>query len=247
VLDPVVVRQTRHALIKVTGVMALCLVVFVIGFGRYGDMLTRGIDVACTDAAFHWGKKHEACGNLQQAVHYYRQGLAGYFADERLKNECALSLANILCRQGQYAEAVNFYRLIPEDAYTTAGSMTGYVKSLQQCQYLEEAERLGQVWLHKARQENDSVQTLWAAAALGEIHSASDCPQDALQYFLEAVAVEPASPSAIHAAKILHQQGRDEEALSLLSTLMNKAGAGQLYQDASFWRDQIGAASEDAK
>lgn len=219
----------------------LFLIVFVYAFGHYGERLTQGIDLACSDAAFEWGKRHETLGNVDQAVRYYRQGLAGHFRSESKKNLCVISLGNLLCREKRYQEAIEAYARLPEDAFDRAGSLTGYVSSLQSSEKFKEAERLGKIWLQKAESEQDALQMLWANTALGRICQDTGRLELALDYYKKAIAVDPASYAGIHAAQVLNLLGNKEEAFDELDSLLSHIHSGQLYEDATKVRNEIAA------
>lgn len=233
------IGQAHAAMWAVTAIASVVLVGFVCAFGLYGEQLTQGVDIACADAAFQWGKRHEQLGNIQQAVRYYRQALTGHVLSTHEMHECAISLGNVLCRQQLYEEAVEAYSLVPEEAYVTAGSLTGYVKSLRLSKRFDKAERLAHIWLDKARDEKDYTQALWANAALGHIYKATNHPERALTYFMEATAIDSTSPAAIHAARLLHEQGKREEALTHIDAFLQRVTTGRLHDDAVRCRRQI--------
>jgi len=232
-------RQAHIGIWAITSLAAIVFVAFVVAFGHHGDRLTHGIDIACSDAALQWGKRHEELGNIEQAIRYYRQALAGHFRAANEMYECAISLGNILCRQQLYQQALDAYTLVPEEAYTTAGSLTGYVTSLRLSNRLNEAERLGRTWLTKARNEKDQTQALWAHAALGDIYQATHEPHQALSHFAEAAAIDPTSPAALHAARILHQLGRSKQAIEQINAFLHHVKAGRLHHDATRLRREI--------
>jgi tetratricopeptide (TPR) repeat protein len=217
----------------------VCLMAFIFVFGRYGEQATAGIDLACAEAAFQSAKNFEDLGNHEQAVRNYRQALDGRFWREERRYECGIALGDLLLRLGRYAEAIGAYGELPEEAFARAGALTGYVSALQQNGDLAHAERLGKIWLEKARAEQDPTQQLWANSMLGRICQDTARPDEALAYYRAAVGIDPACQANVHIAQILNQRGEKGAALQQLDALLANIRTGQLYEDAMKLRTQI--------
>lgn len=218
----------------------LALILFVVGFGEYGETFTAGVDVACAEAAFLSGKKLEAAGNYDLAIQRFRQALEGRFRDKEREYLCARSVGEILLKLGRYAEAIETFRGLPEEqAFTASGSLTGYVTALFRAGQYAEAERLGKAWLAKAETAQDRQQMLWAYATLGLICHETSRLDEAIRYYRAAEAIDPACQSGVMIAHALHSQGKMDEAISQLDAFLERAKPGQLHEDAKRLRSEF--------
>jgi tetratricopeptide (TPR) repeat protein len=209
------------------------MLVFVFAFGMYGDRLTAGIDTACAEAAFPSGQEAESRGNYELAIQRYRQALQGRFADKAREYQCGRSLGEALLRVGRYEEALDAYRSLPPEAFTSAGHWTGYVTSLFRAGQYEETMRSGAEWLAKAQAANDREQILWAGATLGRAAEQLGDLDEALNYYRTTSVVAPDGDGDIRMAGILKMQGKTADAIRLLDAYLDKVQSGPLHEEAA--------------
>lgn len=206
--------------------MILCLGVYRV----FGAQLTAGLDEACAEAAFDAGQKLEAGGNLAPAVQKYRQAMEGQFASEDLRTQCGLAIGDLLFKQDRFEEALEAYQALPEKAFGRSGAFTGYVTTLWRAGNLDEAARLGAVWLQLAETENQQDQQVWARNVLMQVAHARDDHDEALAQGNAILALEPGSDARVTVARILRGQGKLDEARAHAETLVKNTESPTLQR-----------------
>ncbi len=217
--------------------MILCLGIYRV----FGAQLTAGLDEACAEAAFDAGQKLEAGGNLAQAVQKYRQAMEGQFASEDLRTQCGLAIGDLLFRQERFEEALEAYQVLPEQAYGRSGAYTGYVTALWRAGKLDEAARLGAVWLQLAEKEGQPDQQVWARNVLMQVANANGDLEGALAQGKAILALKPDSDARVTVARILRGQGKLEEARAHAETLVKSTESPALQQAGRQLLEQLAA------
>lgn len=235
------------AFLIAAAVAYLGMLVFVFAFGMYGDKLTSGIDAACAEAAFPSGKEAENRGNYELAIQRYRQALQGRFDNKAREYECGRSLGETLMRVGRYEDALDAYRALPPEAFTSAGHWTGYVTSLFRASRFEETLQRGAEWLAKAQAANDREQILWSAGTLGQAAEQLGRLDDALNYYRTTSVVAPEGDGDIRIAGVLKKQGKIDDAVRQLDMYLAKVKSGPLHEDAMKLRAEMGAPEVQAR
>jgi len=236
--DPAIPKGAYSVSLGIAVAGFVGLLIFVFAFGKYGDRLTAGVDVACAEAAFRDGKDFEASGNYEQAIVQFRQALEGRFAVKEREYVCVRSIGEILFKLERHAEAVDTFRSLPEEAFGTPGSYTAYVTALVRTGDRAEAERLGTLWLAKAEEAQDAQQRLWAHSALGRVYLDANLPRKAVEQYRAAEGIDPTGDAGILVAQALRQLGRSEEAVQQLDAFLGRVTSGQLHEDAKSLRAQ---------
>ena len=219
----------------------LCLAVFVLAYGTYGDRAIAELERHCADVSYHFGKQMEDQGNYEVAILRYRQALEGYFGDNEKRHMCGRALAELLTKLGRHQEAIDTYRGLPPEALAASSSLAGYARALSLIGDYVETERVALLWLAKARDENNAQQSLWANQTLGAVCQAQKRFEEALAYYQAAVELDPASQAAIHIAQICREQGKLGEALAALDTFLTHVSSGPFRDDALRLRDAVRA------
>lgn len=232
-------QRLYRAFWAVTAFGGVLLTIFILILSFLGAEITEKLDVVTAERAFQAGKKFEAQGDTARAIQRYREALAMDFHYGAQRVACGLSLGDLLVQERRYEEAVQAYLRLPEMAFDRAGALTGYVTALQRKGDLEEAERLGEIWLDKAKQEQNPKQLLWAYSALGAICRQQKRLPAALVHYRAAASLDPKSQAAVFVAHILREQGEKEEALRQLDGFLSRAVDGRLREDAVALREQI--------
>jgi len=231
----------RGALLVVGCITFLCLAVFVLAYGTYGDRAITELERRCADVSYHFGKQMEEQGNYEVAILRYRQALEGYFGDDEKRYMCGRALAELLTKLGRHQEAINTYRALPPEALDASSSLAGYAEALRRSGDYAETERVALIWFAKARNENNAQQSLWANQTLGSICQTQKRYEEALAYYRAAVELDPASQAGIHIAQIYRQQGKLSAALAALDTFLAHVSSGPFRDDAVRLRDAIRA------
>lgn len=206
--------------------MILCLGVYRV----FGAQLTAGLDEACAEAAFDAGQKLEASGNLAPAVQKYRQAMEGQFASEDLRTQCGLAIGDLLFKQDRFEEALEAYQALPETAFGRSGAFTGYVTTLWRAGNLDEAARLGVVWLQLAEKEGQRDQQVWARNVLMQVAQAKGDLEGAMVQGNAILALEPGSDARVTVARILRSQGKLEEARTHAEALVKNSESPTLQR-----------------
>lgn len=217
--------------------MILCLGVYRV----FGAQLTAGLDEACAEAAFDAGQKLEAGGNLAPAVQKYRQAMEGQFASEELRTQCGLAIGDLLFKQDRFGEALEAYQSLPEQAYGRSGAYTGYVTSLWRAGRLDDAARLGNVWLELAEKEAQRDQQVWARNVLMQVANANGDLEGALAQGNAILALEPGSDARVTVARILRGQGKLDEARTHAEALVKNTESPTLQGAGRRLLEQIAA------
>ncbi len=229
------------AFLGMAGLGYLGMLAFVFAFGLYGESLTSGIDLACAEAAFQSGKQVEEKGNYDLAIQRYRQALQGHFADKNREYECARSIGEVMVRLGRFEEAVDAYKALSPDAFTLPGHLTGYVTALFRSDQLDEAARVGGDWLAKAQAANDQKQMVWAHTTLGQVAEKLNRPDEAMNHYRAAFALDPENESGLLAARLLERQGKRDEAIAQAEAVLAAVKTGPVRDDAQRFHDELTA------
>lgn len=217
--------------------MILCLGVYRV----FGAQLTAGLDEACAEASYVAGQKMEAGGNLAQAVQKYRQALEGRFASEALRTQCGLAIGDLLFKQERFGEALAAYRALPAEAFGRAGAYTGYVTALWRAGNLDEAARLGAVWLQLAEKDGQKDQQVWARNVLMQVANAKGDLDGALAQGDAILALEPGNDARVTVARILRGQGKLDEAKAHAEALVKNTESPSLQRAGRQLLEQLSA------
>lgn len=232
-------RGAYEAFLLLVGLGFLTLVVFVFAFGYWGEHVVEGLDGACAEAVFSVANKLREMGHDELAIQRFRQAMDGHFRDDERRYMCGRALGDLLKKRQRYDEAVEVYRSLPPEAYSFAGAYAGFVDSLWRQGMLNEAEKLGAVWLAKAEEEKDVEQIVWAHGTLMKIAEKRDRVEEALAHGRAAVAANPESELVFALAQMLHRQGQTQEALEHLTTFLAHAKNAVLRSEAEQLKARI--------
>lgn len=226
------------------GMGGIAFVVLIACLGVYrafGAQLTAGLDEACAEASFDAGQKLEAGGNLAQAVQKYRQAMQGQFANDTLRWQCGLAIGDLLFKQDRFDEAVEAYKILPEQAFDRAGAYTGYVTALWRAGKLDEAARLGGVWLQLAEQAAQQDQQVWARNVLMQVAQANGDLEGALAQGRIILSLDPGSDARVTVARILRNQGKLAEAREHAEVLVKDSNSPTLQRAGRQLLEQLSA------
>lgn len=215
--------------------MILCLGVYRV----FGAQLTAGLDEACAEASYVEGQRLEAGGNLAQAVQKYRQALDGRFASEALRIQCGLAIGDLLFKQERFGEALAAYKALPTVAFERSGAYTGYVTALWRSGNLDEAARLGAVWLQLAEKEGQKEQQVWARNVLMQVAYTKGDLEGALAQGNAILALQPGNDARVTVARILRSQGKLEEAKVHAEALVKNTDSPSLQRAGRLLLEQL--------
>lgn len=106
---------------------------------------------------------------------------------------------------------------------------------------MEDAERLGAIWLHAAEAEQDAVQLLWAHNALMHVAAALGKPEDVLLHGEAVLDLDPANVATLKVARTLLGQGDTEAALARVNTFVSTTSNPAHLEEAKQLRAEIAA------
>jgi tetratricopeptide (TPR) repeat protein len=223
-------KGASESFLLFSGFCFVVMAALIFAYGIFGARLTVGLNDACSEAAFKSGKKMERLGNYDAAIQRYRQALTAHFSDPQQQYVCGRSIGDLLLRTQRYAEAVEAYEQLPADAFQSAGALTGLVTALWRNNQLDEARKMGAVWLEMARNEQEQEQIIWANNVLMRVAEELKQPDVALMHGANIVELDPANSAQLIMARILRRQGKDQQALGHLKLLLDKTTDTQLIE-----------------
>jgi tetratricopeptide (TPR) repeat protein len=234
-------KGTHAVFMGLAAIAVLGMMGFVLGYGVYGKVVTADLDDACARSAFLNGQKFQELGNYDRAILRYRQAMKGHFNDPEDRHRCGRAIGDLLFEQGRFPEAITAYRSLPEAAFGHAGAYTAFVTSLWRDNQLEEAEVLGRRWLTLAEQENSDEQILWSNNVLFRVAHTKGRYEEAMELGAAMVKIDPATDARLVLAQMLHEQGKDAEAVREIDQFMEKTEKTRLYQQARAMKRDIEA------
>lgn len=238
---PIVPKGAQEVFLGLGGVAFAALILCLGAYRVFGAQLTAGLDEACAEAAYVAGQKLEAGGNLAQAVQKYRQAMEGQFASDGLRTQCGLAIGDLLFKQDRFGEALEAYQALPEQAFNRAGAYTGYVTALWRAGNLDEATRLGMIWLQLAEQEGQPDQQVWARNVLMQAANAKGDLEGALAQGNAILALEPGNDARVTVARILLGQGKAAEAKVHAEALVKNTDSPSLQRAGRQLLEQLSA------
>lgn len=209
---PPVPKGAQEVFLGLGGIAFIAMIACLAAYRVFGAQITAGLDEACSEAWYDAGQKLAADGNYIQAVEKYRKAMNGHFSAEEKRLECGLAIGDLLFHLKRYGEAVDAYKALPESAFTHAGAYTGYVTALARMGQLDDAARLGALWMAAADGEKKLDQQVWARENLMRAAQAKDDSGAALAYGLAILELDPGHGVRAMVARILLDQGKTDEA-----------------------------------
>ncbi|MBI2423850.1 MAG: tetratricopeptide repeat protein [Candidatus Hydrogenedentes bacterium] len=225
-------KSAYETFLVLCGAAFLLVAAVIFAYGRYGSVLADGLDEACAEAAFLSGQRLEALGNNDQAIRRYRQALEGRFSDPERRHMCGRAIGDLLVRENRFTEAVEAYTQLPVEAFSAAGAYTGYVTALWREGRFTEAGQLGNTWLKKAQEAQDTTQQAWACDALMRICEQTGRLEEALAHGMRAVELQPASSVRLDLARLFQRLGRSQEAREQVEQLLSVSQDTQILDAA---------------
>lgn len=223
------------------GVAFIILILCLGAYRVFGAQLAAGLDSACAEASYVAGQKLEAGGNLAQAVQKYRQAMEGQFASEALRTQCGLAIGDLLFKQERFGEALAAYQALPAEAFNRAGAYTGYVTALWRAGQLDEAAKLGAVWLQLAEKEGQKDQQVWARNVLMQVAHTKGDEAGALTQGNAILALDPGNDARVTVARILRGQGKLDEAKVHAEALVKNTESPSLQRAGRLLLEQLSA------
>lgn len=236
-------RGAYEAFLLVVGLGFVAVVLFVFAFGYWGEHVVEGLDGACAEAVFDVANKLRDMGHDDLAIQRFRQALGGRFRDSERRFMCGRALGDLLKKHQRYDEAIEVYRSLPPEAYAFAGAYAGFVDALWRHGMLDEAEKLGAVWLAKAEEERNAEQIEWAHGIQMCVADERGRIEEAVAHGRAAVATNPKSDIGLMLAQLLHRQGKTDEALAQLDVFLANSTNAKLLPEAEEFKGRIAAST----
>lgn len=233
--------EARKVFLGLGGVAFVAMLLCLLAYRVFGAQITAGLDEACAEAWYDAGQKFAEEGNLPMAVEKYRKAMNGHFGSESQRLECGLAIGDLLFHLKRYGEAVDAYKALPETAFTHSGAYTGYVTALWRMGRLDEAARLGAVWLAMADGEKKGDQQLWARENLMRVAQAQGDQAGALAYGQALLELDPEHSARLIVARLLRDEGKLEEARAQAKILANNTRNPSLQRAGRELLDQMDA------
>jgi len=165
----------------------------------------------------------------------------GHFSSEAKRLECGLAIGDLLFHLKRYGEAVDAYGALPESAFTHAGAYTGYVTALGRMGRMDDAARLGALWMAAADGEKKLDQQIWARENLMRAAQVKGDSDRALAYGLAILELDPGHGVRATLARILIEQGKLGEARIHAEALMKHPDNKALQREGRELLAQIDA------
>ncbi|MBI5093509.1 MAG: tetratricopeptide repeat protein [Candidatus Hydrogenedentes bacterium] len=224
--------------LAVTGVLFVLFVAGVYAYATYGGPFVNRLSGELGEVIAARGVTAQEAGQTDDAIRAYQLALQKGFSEPRQKYWTQIRLAEVLLQTDQYTEASEYAR--EAIAFDNTDSKLHYVltASLWQAKHLDEALAATDAWLDLVRPKGGRPleDALWYR---GMIYMDLGQRDIALEVFLEGARLDPKDRSSYHAAAILHDLGRDKEAIALLDAYIPSATDARA-ELAKKLRDAIG-------
>ena len=205
-------KGAQEVFLGLGGIAFLAMIACLAAYRVFGAQITSGLDEACSEAWYDAGQKLATDGNYVQAVEKYRKAMNGNFSSEAKRLDCGLAIGDLLFHLKRYGEAVEAYEALPQSAFTHAGAYTGYVTALGRMGRLDDAARLGALWMAAADGEKKLDQQIWARENLMRAAQTKGDLDSALVYGLAILDLHPGHGVRATVARILIEEKKLDEA-----------------------------------
>ena len=238
---PIPPQGAKKVFLGLGGIAVIAMIACLAAYRVFGAQITAGLDEACSEAWYDAGQKLATEGNYVQAVEKYRKAMNGHFSAEAKRLECGVAIGDLLFHLKRYGEAVEAYAVLPEVAFTHAGAYTGYVTALGRMGRLDDAARLGALWMAAADREKKLDQQIWARENLMRAAQAKGDASGALAYGLAILELDQAHGVRGTVARMLIEQGKFDEARAHAEALVKHPDNKALQREGRKLLEQIAA------
>ena len=177
-------------------------------------------------------------GQVEAAMATYRKALDAPFDDPRQRGWALRGFGELLIRERRSSEAIPVLEECIE-AYPDDLKAHGLLcEAFRQTQRYDDEQTAAVVWFRLATERQHGGDRAHAKYHMGTAWEAQGQPGKALDCFLEGHAIDPEGLNAFHAAKLLCEAKREDEAVKLLD-LFIEHGSGWRLDSARNMRKHI--------